>query len=188
MSSTTSVQLQSLNKLYLKRRSQRNKTLRKVIKQWHQLQHSEWFFNTLEVWRSVTEEHELVSEDFLDRIADTIDEDYALLDRALDQLMASHKRVHEAIETRDRKPYSDRFTAPIVKPAGGKYDFQQVRNIITRVVIAGNLGKEQALSILDKEGGVKTTNDLKPEDLDKVYEACQRLLDSGGASIETEGK
>jgi hypothetical protein len=38
-------------KLYLKRRGQRANALKKVIKQWRRLEHTEWFFGTLEAWR-----------------------------------------------------------------------------------------------------------------------------------------
>jgi hypothetical protein len=174
-----------LNKLYLKRRSQRANALKKVIRQWHRLEHTERFFGTLEAWHSATEGH-FVLDDFLDHVADAINEDEWLLDVAVDRLAAANKRVHDAIEAMDPKLYSDNLPKSVVRAPGGKYDLQQVRHIITQVVTKENLGKQEALSILDEQGGVQTISSLHPENFDKVYEACQSLLDSVGASVEAK--
>src|ERR1700692_1471624 len=60
-----------LPRLYLRRKSQRNVALKKVIKQWHQLEHTEWFLGTLQAWSSGTNGH-FGLDDFLDHIADVI--------------------------------------------------------------------------------------------------------------------
>ena len=57
MTAKSRLRLPSLNKLYLKRRSQRNNALKKVIKQWHQLEHTEQFLGTLQAWSSGTDDY-----------------------------------------------------------------------------------------------------------------------------------
>jgi hypothetical protein len=187
MTATSRLRLPSLNRLYLRRRSQRNNALKKVIKQWHQLQHTEWFFGTLEAWSSATEGHDFVPDHFLDLIADAINEDESLLDVAVDRLAAANKRVHEAVEAMDRKLYSDKVPKCVVKSPGGKYDLGQVRGMLVGVATNSSLSRQAALRVLDQAGGgVKNVSSLKPENFDKVYEACQSLLGSVGASAETK--
>jgi hypothetical protein len=77
----------------------------------------------------------------------------------------SHDRMHEG-----------RANAP-VRAHNGKYDSDQVRNIVLEVTNNPNLG------VLDQVGdGIKSLSSLKPENFDKVYEACQSLLAGRGAS------
>ena len=117
-----------LQTLYLKRRSQRANALKKVIKQWHRLEHTVWFFGTLEAWRSATEGHDCVPDHFLDLIADAINEDESLLDVAVDRLAAANKRVHDTIDAMDdRKLYSDEKPKRVLKAPGGKYNREQTR-------------------------------------------------------------
>lgn len=67
------------------------------------------------------------------------------------------------------------------KAPGGKYNSEQVRVAIRAVATNSNLGKQSALDILDQDGnGVKAVKDLKPENYDAVYEACQALLSGEG--------
>lgn len=67
------------------------------------------------------------------------------------------------------------------KAAGGKYNSEQVRDIVRKVATTPSLGKQSALDILDQDGGgVTNVTNLKPENFDKVYEACQALLSSEG--------
>lgn len=67
------------------------------------------------------------------------------------------------------------------KAPNGKYTVDQVRDKIKEVASNPNLGKASAVDILDQDGGgVKSVRDLKPENYDKVYEACQVALQSEG--------
>lgn len=66
--------------------------------------------------------------------------------------------------------------AAAAKAPGGKYTSEQVRDIVKQVATNANLGKQEALTILDEEGGVQNVSSLKPENFDKVYEACQVAL------------
>jgi hypothetical protein len=67
------------------------------------------------------------------------------------------------------------------KAPGGKYTVEQVREKVREVAANPNLGKTTAIDILDQDGGgVKSVRDLKPENYDKVYEAC-------AVAIQTEG-
>lgn len=71
------------------------------------------------------------------------------------------------------------------KGPGGKYTIDQVRDIIRKVATDANLGKASAADILtDDGGGVSKVTDLKPENYDKVYEACQVLLSGEGGGGE----
>jgi hypothetical protein len=83
----------------------------------------------------------------------------------------SHDRMHEG-----------RANAP-VRAHNGKYDSDQVRNIVLEVTNNPNLGRDATLRVLDQVGdGIKSLSSLKPENFDKVYEACQSLLAGRGAS------
>lgn len=67
------------------------------------------------------------------------------------------------------------------KAPGGKYTLQQVRDIIRKVATDASLGGQSAKDILtDDGGGVTRATDLKPENYDAVYEACQVLLSGEG--------
>ena len=69
------------------------------------------------------------------------------------------------------------------KGPNGKFSIEQVREKIREVATNANLGKQSAADILDQDGGgVKKVTDLKPENYDKVYEACQVALQSEGAA------
>jgi hypothetical protein len=173
-----------LQRLYLKRRSQRANALKKVIKQWHRLEHTEWFFGTLEAWRSATEGHNCVPDHFLDLITNAINEDESLLDVAVDRLAAANKRVHDAIDAMDdRKLHSDEKPKRVLKAPGGKYDLEQTRGMLLKVANNPSLSRQAALGVLDQAGGgVKSVSSLKPKNFDKVYEACQSLLGSEGSA------
>jgi hypothetical protein len=100
-------------------------------------------------------------------------------------LAAANKRVHEAIDAMDRKLYSDNVPKCVVKAPGGKYDMGQVCGMLRDVALNSSLGRQAALGVLDQAGGgVKIVSSLKPENFDKVYEACQSLLGSVGASAD----
>lgn len=71
------------------------------------------------------------------------------------------------------------------KAPGGKYNAEQVRDIIRKVANNPTLGKQSAREALETDGGgVTTVSELKPEFFDAVYEACQVLLngEGGGAA------
>jgi hypothetical protein len=73
------------------------------------------------------------------------------------------------------------------KAPGGKFSLEQVREKIREVATNPNLGKQSAADILEDDGGgVKKASDLKPENYDKVYEACQVALQSEGAAPAKE--
>src|ERR1035437_5381155 len=68
------------------------------------------------------------------------------------------------------------------KAPGGKHTIDDVRDKIREVATNAALGRSSATDILDADGGgVKTGKDLKPENYDKVYEACQVALQSEGS-------
>jgi hypothetical protein len=71
--------------------------LKKVVKQWHQLERIEWFLGTLQAWSSGTNGY-FALDDFSDRIADAVKEDESNLDRAVDRLVAANKRLHGVID------------------------------------------------------------------------------------------
>lgn len=67
------------------------------------------------------------------------------------------------------------------KGPGGKHTVEQVRDIVRQVATNASLGKQSASDILDQDGGgVTKVTDLKPENYDKVFEACQVLLSGEG--------
>lgn len=70
--------------------------------------------------------------------------------------------------------------APGTKGPGGKYTVEQVRDIIRKVAADESLGRQSAKDILAEDGGVEKIMDLKPENYDKVYEACQVLMSGEG--------
>jgi hypothetical protein len=57
------------------------------------------------------------------------------------------------------------------------------RIIVLEVATNPNLGSQAARGVLDQVGdGVKSVTSLRPENFDKVYEACRSLL--GAADVE----
>lgn len=88
------------------------------------------------------------------------------------------------------KPATD---AKAAKPAAapkqvGKYSLDDVRKVIREVSTHEALGKQEAFDILDENANVAEVRLLKPEDYDKVYEACVAALNSaggGGSDDET---
>lgn len=71
---------------------------------------------------------------------------------------------------------------PKTKAPGGKHSLGEVREAIRKVAANESLGKASAKEILaDDGGGVERVVDMKPENYDKVFEACQVLLSSEGA-------
>jgi hypothetical protein len=92
-----------------------------------------------------------------------------------DKLIAQKKAVKEAA---DRAAAAS--AAKASKPTGGKRTIEQVREMIRKV--AADVDKQSAKDILmDDGGGVEKVLDLKPENYDKVYEACEVLLSGEGA-------
>jgi hypothetical protein len=80
-----------------------------------------------------------------------------------------------------------RFAAPpdSAKAPAGKYNYGQVRDIVRNVAMNRSLGRESARDVLIQDGGgVTNVSGMLPENLDNVYEACQVLLNSEGASSE----
>ena len=68
------------------------------------------------------------------------------------------------------------------KGPNGKFTVDQVRDKVREVATNAALGKQSAADILDQDGGgVKRVTDLKPENYDKVYEACQVALQTEGS-------
>jgi len=73
--------------------------------------------------------------------------------------------------------------AAATKAPGGKYNSDQVRDMIRKVAANPNLGKQSARDILEADGGgVTTVSEVKPENFDAVYEACQVALSGEGAA------
>lgn len=67
------------------------------------------------------------------------------------------------------------------KAPGGKRTIEQVREIIRKVASNTGLGMQSAKDILmDDGGGVEKVIELKPEFYDRVYEACEVLLNGEG--------
>lgn len=126
MTATSQLQSPSLNKLYDKRRSQRDSALRKVIKVSEELQHTKYFFNNLQAWRFGTEGHDCVPDHFLDLIADTLQGDQSQLDAAIDRLAVANKRLHEVRDAMDRKLYSYQVPECVVNAPGGNCDLEEV--------------------------------------------------------------
>jgi len=75
--------------------------------------------------------------------------------------------------------------AAATKAPGGKYNSDQVRDMIRKVAANPNLGKQSARDILEADGGgVTTVSEVKPENFDAVYEACQVALSGEGAGAD----
>jgi hypothetical protein len=186
MTTTSELRLPSLNKLYLKRRSQRNNALKKVIKQWHRLEHTERFLGTLQAWSSSTDGY-FALDDFLDHVADAVQEDASGLDGAVDRLATANKRLNDVIDAMDRNLYSYEIPKGVVKAPSGNYDSEQVRNVVLEVLMNPNLGHQAVRGVFDQVGdGMKSVSSLNPENFDKVYEACRSLLAHKGASSDAK--
>lgn len=72
--------------------------------------------------------------------------------------------------------------AAATKAPGGKYNSDQVRDLIRKVAANPSLGKQSARDILEADGGgVTTVSEVKPEFFDAVFEACQVALSGEGA-------
>ncbi len=68
------------------------------------------------------------------------------------------------------------------KAPGGKHTIDEVREMIRKVASNASLGRETAKEILmDDGGGAEKVPDIKPENYDAVYEACQVALTTEGA-------
>jgi hypothetical protein len=93
---------------------------------------------------------------------------------------ADEKKAAEAKAAADK---SKAGPAANTKAPGGKHTIEQVREMIRKVAADANLGKQTAKDILADDGGVEKVADLKPENFDKVYEACEVALkaEGGGA-------
>lgn len=81
-------------------------------------------------------------------------------------------------------------TAPAgtTKSPGGKRTLDDVRAKIRAVATTDGLGKTDAVAILEEEGGVKTVAELKPENYDAVFEACEvAIANAGKPAAATEG-
>jgi len=129
-----------------------------------------------------------------------IDEEEGKLDKAIYWLVVADRRVREAAEANRMTTAEDpaaaefrvalgahmnrrglgarRDTQPLAaKAPGGKYNYGQVSDIVRKVATNPKLGRQSAVAILDRDGGgVANVSKLKPENLDKVYEACRVLL------------
>jgi hypothetical protein len=102
LTTTSKKQLTFSKELQLKRRSERDAAVKKVMKQWDQLRHTEWFFDQLGAWRSGTDPS-CVPDHFLDLVSDAIKDDEHSLDVAVDRLAVANKRLHDLIDAMDPK-------------------------------------------------------------------------------------
>jgi hypothetical protein len=84
------------------------------------------------------------------------------------------------------KPAATKPAATAPKAQVGKYTEDQVRAKIREVASNEALGKQEALDILDENGNVQNVSQLKPENYDKVYEACQAALNAIPGSEATD--
>jgi hypothetical protein len=84
------------------------------------------------------------------------------------------------------KPAAAKAAAAAPKTQVGKYTEDQVRAKIREVASNEALGKQEALDILDENGNVQNVSQLKPENYDKVYEACQAALNAIPGAEEPE--
>lgn len=95
---------------------------------------------------------------------------------------AANKAAAAPAAATPAKPAKAAAAAPAAaKAPNGKYTSEQVRDIIRKVATNPTLGKQSALDILDQDGGgVTNVTNLKPENFDAVYDACNALLSSEG--------
>jgi hypothetical protein len=87
---------QKMHELYVRRRSQRNVALKKVIKQWEALQQAEKWFDTLAKFESYGDEYVTAELHFLANWV--IDDAEGKLDQTIGGLVVADKRVAEAAE------------------------------------------------------------------------------------------
>lgn len=79
------------------------------------------------------------------------------------------KETKESTKPKDKAP-------PAAAKAKSKHTQDEVRAIIRKVAGADGLGKKVALDLLDEVANVTNVSNLKEEDFDKVYAACQAKL------------
>jgi hypothetical protein len=174
-----------LHRLCQRRKSQRNIAWKKVIKQWQRFEHTESFLGTLQTWNSGLNGY-FGLDDFIDHVGDAVQDDERDFDGAVDRLAVAHKRLHDAIDALNASLCAHTPSAP-TKHTNGNYDSHQVRDMIRDVAANSNLGREAARNVLDQVGdGVETVLDLRPENFDKVYEACRALLGGEGAKAHVQ--
>jgi membrane protein involved in colicin uptake len=106
---------------------------------------------------------------------------------AADKKAAEKAAADKAAAAKKAAPAADKKAAPAAaaatKAPGGKYNSEQVRDIIRKVATNVSLGKQSALDILDQDGGgVTNVTNLKPEFFDAVFEAAQVVLQGEGSS------
>jgi membrane protein involved in colicin uptake len=118
----------------------------------------------------------------------------AAADKKAAEKAAADKAAAKAAADKAAKPAAkpaaaaaDKKAAPAAaaatKAPGGKYNSEQVRDIIRKVATNVSLGKQSALDILDQDGGgVTNVTNLKPEFFDAVFEAAQVVLQGEGSS------
>lgn len=75
---------------------------------------------------------------------------------------------------------------PNKKGASGKYSEVDVRDMIRQVATTPGLGKVEATTILDEEGGVQNVSALKQDKYDAVIEACKVALAGKAPAAATE--
>jgi hypothetical protein len=119
MTKTSTPKKADLHKLYLRRRSQRNVALKKVIKQYELVEHSGWFLGTLKALNSGTDGHFFI-DDFIGHVVDVNEGDESSLDVAVDKLAVTHKRLHEAIDALNDRMLYPRLAGASVKNLGGE--------------------------------------------------------------------
>jgi hypothetical protein len=200
---------QKMHELYMRRRSQRNVALKKVIKQWQLSQQAGKLLDTLEEIGSSGDESVSAELHFI--VNQVVNEEEAKLDQTIFSLVVFDKRLAEAAGAHRVacKKYPAEateycrmraggvlvnrrgFRAPRAVPSdaakapAGKYSYGEVRDIVRKVAM--NLSLESALDVLDHDGGgVTSVSSMLPEYLDNVYEACQVLL--SGERASSEGK
>jgi len=100
---------QKMHEVYLKRRSQRLAALKKVVKQLHQLEEAEKFFDSLEAWHDLMEG---VPDDLSDLATWAIDEEEGNLDAAIARLVTADKRVRDAFNALGSPTCADPAGAP----------------------------------------------------------------------------
>lgn len=87
------------------------------------------------------------------------------------------KETKEPKESKETKaPKETKEKAAAATKAKSKHTQDEVRAIIRKVAGADGLGKKVALDLLDEVANVTNVSNLKEEDFDKVYAACQAKL------------
>lgn len=91
-----------------------------------------------------------------------------------------------AKETAKDKAPAASAPAGTTKAPGGKRTLDNVRDIIRKVATTEGLGKPEAINILEENGGVKSVAELKPENFDAVYEACEVAVTNAGKPVAAD--